>query len=82
MLLSTSYRNLIVISTHIDLQHYLWSLRLDGKLGLSPACQKEARPGRVLDVGTGTGAWSYDFGEEHPEAIVIGTDLSPIQPQS
>ncbi|EQB45302.1 hypothetical protein CGLO_15852 [Colletotrichum gloeosporioides Cg-14] len=32
---------------------------------------------RVLDVGTGTGIWAIDFGEEHPDAEVIGFDLSP-----
>ncbi|RKK95741.1 hypothetical protein BFJ71_g8207 [Fusarium oxysporum] len=36
---------------------------------------------RVLDVGTGTGIWAIDFADEHPDAEVIGTDLSPIQPR-
>lgn len=51
---------------------------------------------QVLDVGTGTGNWAidfgmctllmqeilsdYDIGDSHPEAKVIGIDLSPIQP--
>ena len=34
----------------------------------------------VLDVGTGTGTWAMDFADEYPSAQVIGTDLSPIQP--
>ena len=34
----------------------------------------------VLDLGTGTGIWASDFADCHPEASVIGTDLSPIQP--
>jgi trans-aconitate methyltransferase len=34
----------------------------------------------VLDFGTGTGVWAIDFAEEFPDAEVIGTDLSPIQP--
>ncbi|RPA82977.1 S-adenosyl-L-methionine-dependent methyltransferase [Ascobolus immersus RN42] len=41
---------------------------------------KEKR--RVLDVGTGTGIWAIDFADLYPEATVIGTDLSPIQPTS
>lgn len=35
---------------------------------------------RVLDLGTGTGIWAIDYAHEHPEAEVIGLDLSPIQP--
>ncbi|KAL2680646.1 hypothetical protein Neosp_008249 [[Neocosmospora] mangrovei] len=35
---------------------------------------------RVLDLGTGTGIWAMDFGDEHPEAHVVDIDLSPIQP--
>ncbi|KAK7707364.1 hypothetical protein SLS63_013750 [Diaporthe eres] len=38
-------------------------------------------PRRVLDVGTGTGDWCFDFAEEYPETeLIIGTDLSNIQP--
>lgn len=39
-------------------------------------------PRRVLDVGTGTGEWCFDFAEEHPQTeLVIGVDLSAIQPR-
>jgi trans-aconitate methyltransferase len=31
-------------------------------------------------LGTGTGIWAIDFADEFPGALVIGTDLSPIQP--
>ena len=34
----------------------------------------------VLDIGTGTGIWAIDFGDDHPESQVLGVDLSPIQP--
>ncbi|KAK8008868.1 hypothetical protein PG991_011419 [Apiospora marii] len=37
-------------------------------------------PARVLDLGTGTGIWANQFAEKHPEAEVIGIDLSLIQP--
>lgn len=42
---------------------------------------KDHFPRRVLDVGTGTGDWCFDFAEEYPETeLIIGTDLSNIQP--
>lgn len=31
-------------------------------------------------MGTGTGIWPIDFSQDFPEATIIGTDLSPIQP--
>ncbi|PCD20256.1 hypothetical protein AU210_016668 [Fusarium oxysporum f. sp. radicis-cucumerinum] len=31
-------------------------------------------------LGTGTGIWAIDVADEHPEAEVLGVDLSPIQP--
>lgn len=38
-------------------------------------------PQRILDMGTGTGIWALDTGDQYPEAHVIGVDLSPIQPK-
>ncbi|KAL1892379.1 hypothetical protein Sste5346_007117 [Sporothrix stenoceras] len=37
-------------------------------------------PQKILDVGTGTGIWAIDMGDEYPEAEIVGIDLSPIQP--
>lgn len=61
----------------LDLQHHLFSLTFDGKLQLAPLPKKLDH---VLDIGCGTGAWSIDFADDHPEAHVTGIDLSPIQP--
>ncbi|KAF4832581.1 Secondary metabolism regulator LAE1 [Colletotrichum siamense] len=36
---------------------------------------------RVLDIGTGTGLWAIEFADEHPEAEVLGVDLTPVQNQ-
>jgi SAM-dependent methyltransferase len=53
------------------------TMMLDNKTHLCPLPETL---GKVLDVGTGTGIWAVDFADEHPEAEVVGTDLSPIQP--
>lgn len=60
----------------LDLQHHLYNLTFEGKLFTAPI-PKEKKFNRVLDVGTGTGIWAIDFGDEHPEATVLGIDLSP-----
>ena len=60
----------------LDFQHCFMLILLDGKLQLSPV----GEPQNVLDIGTGTGIWAIEFADRHPTANVIGTDLSPIQP--
>ncbi|KAF5020304.1 hypothetical protein F66182_7680 [Fusarium sp. NRRL 66182] len=65
----------------LDLQHHLFLFTFDNKLGLAPPNKPDANVKRVLDVGTGTGIWALDFADEHPEAEVIGIDLSPTQPE-
>lgn len=60
----------------MDLEHHIFLLLLDGELHLAPVkC-----PQRILDLGTGTGIWAVDVADKYPEASVIGTDLSPVQP--
>jgi methylase of polypeptide subunit release factors len=54
------------------LQHNLFLLTFDNKLGLSPPNLPEFKTGRVLDVGTGTGIWAIDYADEHPESEVRG----------
>jgi hypothetical protein len=39
-------------------------------------------PTKILDIGTGTGDWVIGIGEAFPDAEVIGTDLSAIQPSA
>ncbi|KAF9881227.1 putative methyltransferase domain-containing protein [Colletotrichum karsti] len=63
----------------LDLMHNQFLLSLDDRLGTAPPNQPDAEVGRVLDVGTGTGIWAMDFGDEHPGAEIIGVDLSATQ---
>ncbi|KAJ4406651.1 hypothetical protein N0V82_010074 [Gnomoniopsis sp. IMI 355080] len=60
----------------LDLQHRVFKLYHWGKLYEAPI----TAPRKVLDIGTGTGIWACQFARQHPEAEVIGTDLSLIQP--
>ena len=53
------------------------TLLCDNKLTLAPIKEDVQK---VLDIGTGTGIWAIDFGDVHPSAEVIGTDLSPLMP--
>ncbi|OHF01203.1 TAM domain methyltransferase [Colletotrichum orchidophilum] len=64
----------------LDLQHNLFILTFDNKLATAPPNDPGAKVGHVLDVGTGSGIWAIDFGEEHPDAEVCGVDLSAVQP--
>lgn len=60
----------LTVSSLPDFQHHIFYLSLDGRLGLAPPNLPGASVGRVLDLGTGTGIWAMDFGDEHPEAEV------------
>lgn len=61
----------------LDLHHHIYKLMVGGRLYRAPIPPDVQR---VLDFGTGTGIWAMDFAEDHPSAVVVGTDLSPIQP--
>ncbi|KAF8538708.1 S-adenosyl-L-methionine-dependent methyltransferase [Trichophaea hybrida] len=60
----------------LDMHHETMLQMAEGKLYLAPLKD----PQNILDIGTGTGIWAIDAADQHPEAHVIGTDLSPIQP--
>jgi SAM-dependent methyltransferase len=59
----------------LDMLHHIYRLVIGGQLYRAPLNQ----PQRVLDLGTGTGKWAIEMADDHPQAIVQGTDLSPIQ---
>ncbi|KAF5873503.1 putative sam dependent methyltransferase protein [Botrytis fragariae] len=66
-----------VQSEQIDISHRRYLAMLDGALYMAPIPDNVER---VLDLGTGTGIWAIDFADLFPNASVLGTDLSPIQP--
>lgn len=65
----------MLLTAFPDLQHHLFLLTLEGKLGLSPPNEQDSKVKRVLDVGTGTGIWAIEFGDLHPEAEVCQQNL-------
>ncbi|CCE28865.1 uncharacterized protein CPUR_02555 [Claviceps purpurea 20.1] len=62
-----------------ELFHHSSTILLDDQLFLAPLERDKIH--RVLDVGTGSGIWAIEFADQFPNASVIGTDLSPCQPQ-
>ncbi|KAG6068737.1 hypothetical protein E4U16_007883 [Claviceps sp. LM84 group G4] len=63
----------------MDLCHHFLTILLDDQLFLAPLEKNKIH--RVLDVGTGSGIWAIEFADQFPNASVVGTDLSPCQPQ-
>ena len=61
----------------MDIHHEMMVKTCGGKLHLAPL----TNPGRILDIGTGTGIWCIEMGDAYPDAEVIGNDFSPVQPQ-
>ncbi|KAL2214259.1 S-adenosyl-L-methionine-dependent methyltransferase [Sarocladium strictum] len=62
----------------MDINHHALTLACGDKLYLAPL--DESKVQKVIDIGTGTGIWAIDFADAHPGAEVIGTDISPMQP--
>lgn len=57
---------------------------LDEKLYKAPVpiAENGDNQALILDIGTGTGIWAIEMAEMFPKALVIGTDLSPVQPSN
>ncbi|RMJ21943.1 Methyltransferase [Aspergillus sp. HF37] len=63
----------------LEFLHHFFKLLTGGDLYRAPVAQGRA-PARILDLGTGTGDWALEMAEDFPGAEIVGTDLSPIQP--
>ncbi|KAK3328064.1 S-adenosyl-L-methionine-dependent methyltransferase [Cercophora scortea] len=61
----------------LDLQHALFVMSTRGKIYLAPLKDDIKN---ILDIATGTGLWAIEMAQLFPNAKVLGTDLSPIQP--
>ncbi|KAK3389791.1 S-adenosyl-L-methionine-dependent methyltransferase [Podospora didyma] len=61
-----------------DMKHALMLELTDGKLFHAPIGEN---PRKIIDIGTGTGMWAIEMGDQFPSAEILGLDLSPIQPQ-
>ncbi|KAE8385903.1 S-adenosyl-L-methionine-dependent methyltransferase [Aspergillus alliaceus] len=62
----------------LDMVHHMYYRVLNDRLFLAPI---DLDGKRILDIGTGTGAWAIQLGDEYPTAAeIVGNDLSPIQP--
>ncbi|CZT00760.1 related to methyltransferase [Rhynchosporium agropyri] len=60
----------------LDRQHAMYKHAFKGRNYFAPL----SKPRSILDIGTGTGIWAIEMGDEFPNATIHGTDLSPIQP--
>ncbi|KAI0596034.1 methyltransferase domain-containing protein [Biscogniauxia sp. FL1348] len=75
----------------LELQHLIWMQMVGGRYALAPL--EQIKLVHALDVGCGTGKprpshspggstdWTIEFANLHPDVQVLGTDLSPIQPE-
>ncbi|KAK0636120.1 S-adenosyl-L-methionine-dependent methyltransferase [Bombardia bombarda] len=61
----------------LDLQHALFVITTHGKLFIAPLADDVKN---ILDIATGTGVWAIEMAQQYPNAQILGTDLSPIQP--
>ncbi|KAK7913828.1 S-adenosyl-L-methionine-dependent methyltransferase [Apiospora marii] len=60
-----------------DMKHAMMLEMTDGKLFYAPVGDY---PQKIIDIGTGTGIWAIEVGDQFASAEVMGIDLSPIQP--
>jgi metalloendopeptidase OMA1, mitochondrial len=64
----------------LDWQFICLKRLFNGKNYFAPWSQ-ERPPKKILDLATGTGMWAIEMAEEFESSMVVGTDLSPIQPE-
>ncbi|KAL6406082.1 hypothetical protein AUP68_10644 [Ilyonectria robusta] len=63
----------------LELQGECIKRLMDDRLYFAPLSASKP-PRAILDLATGVGDWAVQMGDLFPDSLVIGTDLSPIQP--
>ncbi|PYI00695.1 S-adenosyl-L-methionine-dependent methyltransferase [Aspergillus sclerotiicarbonarius CBS 121057] len=62
----------------LDMVHHIFYRLVNNRLFLAPMNPDGKR---ILDIGTGTGIWAIQMGDDYPGAEkIVGNDISPIQP--
>jgi len=72
------YPNDYTETDRLDFQFEILKHAFEGRNYFAPI----RNPKTILDIGTGTGQWAIELGDEFPDAEVQATDLSPIQPST
>ncbi|KAK3399765.1 S-adenosyl-L-methionine-dependent methyltransferase [Sordaria brevicollis] len=62
----------------MEIAHHNYTVCIGHRLYRAPLDKKKVQ--KAIDIGTGSGIWAMDFADEFPNAEVIGTDITPIQP--
>ncbi|KAK2782753.1 hypothetical protein FQN53_009614 [Emmonsiellopsis sp. PD_33] len=64
-------------SNRLDIVHHMMTMLCDERLHLAPIGPRLLN---ILDIGSGTGLWCCQMGDEYPSAEILGVDLSATQP--
>ncbi|KAJ4300434.1 hypothetical protein N0V88_003109 [Collariella sp. IMI 366227] len=57
----------------LQYQHAIFNMMFESRLIFPPI----SRPRRILECGSGSGAWAMEVAQQHPECEVIGIDVYP-----
>ncbi|KAI0206761.1 tam domain protein [Astrocystis sublimbata] len=77
---SYHYPNDTLELERLDWQYICLKRLFNGRNYFAP-WSADQPPKRILDLATGTGMWAMEMAEEFEDSVVVGTDLSPIQPE-